>query len=187
MMLESCNKFHSHASFFRYLQYDASSPSSKRKLTPFTLALLEDSGWYKVDYQMAEAVSFGLNAGCGFVEDECIGNKDTDASSMHFFCDGPGFYNRCAPTSRNKAYTRMGASPLCAPAMCDKKKRRVEFEVDGIKHVCHEDFDEIEVKGSSSVVFQCPQIDAFCPEFGCQAACEGKKVCDWSKHTPKCK
>lgn len=37
-----------------------------------TLAMLEDSGWYSVNYHMAENSPFGLGAGCDFVEKECI-------------------------------------------------------------------------------------------------------------------
>jgi hypothetical protein len=40
-----------------------------------TLALLEDSGWYKVDYSKSENMLWGRNRGCEFLEDKCIVKK----------------------------------------------------------------------------------------------------------------
>lgn len=41
-------------------------------ISSLTLAMLEDSGWYNVNYEMAENSPFGLGAGCDFVEKDCI-------------------------------------------------------------------------------------------------------------------
>ncbi len=41
-------------------------------LSPFTLALLEDSGWYKANFTMSRNPSFGHGEGCDFVEKRCI-------------------------------------------------------------------------------------------------------------------
>jgi hypothetical protein len=35
----------------------------------------------------------------------------------------------------------MGAGSVCVPIICNKKKRKVESEVDGMKHVSKKDFD----------------------------------------------
>ena len=35
-------------------------------ISKFTLALLEDSGWYKVDYNKADKFNFAKNSGCDF-------------------------------------------------------------------------------------------------------------------------
>ena len=37
------------------------------KFSIFTMALLEDSGWYKADYNYADEISYGKNEGCDFV------------------------------------------------------------------------------------------------------------------------
>lgn len=36
-----------------------------------TLALMEDSGWYKPNYSMAQPLSWGRNLGCNFVMKSC--------------------------------------------------------------------------------------------------------------------
>jgi hypothetical protein len=44
-------------------------------LSNFTLALFEDSGWYKVDYSKAEIVPWGKDKGCEFLQEKCITKK----------------------------------------------------------------------------------------------------------------
>jgi len=41
-------------------------------LSHLTLALMEDSGWYKANYTMGKIDPFGLGAGCQFVNDKCL-------------------------------------------------------------------------------------------------------------------
>lgn len=41
-------------------------------VSEFTLALLEGTGWYQVDYSKAEAFSWGKNEGCGFLDGPCV-------------------------------------------------------------------------------------------------------------------
>jgi len=43
-------------------------------ISTITLAYFADSGWYQVDLSVAQlAASWGRGAGCGFVEETCIG------------------------------------------------------------------------------------------------------------------
>jgi len=59
--------------------------------TPLTLALLEDSGWYKIDYQRAVPALFGRGAGCGFVKGGCIAEEgDMPLYAKGFFGRGVG-------------------------------------------------------------------------------------------------
>jgi hypothetical protein len=44
------------------------------KFTNFTLALLEDSGWYIVNYSKAQEISWGRNKGCEFFKNNCRSN-----------------------------------------------------------------------------------------------------------------
>ena len=37
----------------------------------FTMALLEDTGWYQVDYSLADKTTFGKDKGCNFVKNTC--------------------------------------------------------------------------------------------------------------------
>jgi leishmanolysin-like peptidase len=47
------------------------SPTSNI-LSHLTLALMEDSGWYKANYTMGGANPWGLGAGCDFIEKPCL-------------------------------------------------------------------------------------------------------------------
>ncbi|XP_026464697.1 leishmanolysin-like peptidase [Ctenocephalides felis] len=55
-----------------------------------TLALMEDSGWYRADYSYAEPLSWGRGLGCDFVMKSCkdwINTKLARSRSIHPFCD----------------------------------------------------------------------------------------------------
>lgn len=59
-------------------------------ISRITLALLEDTGWYAVNYSMAETMSWGKNLGCDFVMKSCkdwISQKTTRGLSIHPFCN----------------------------------------------------------------------------------------------------
>jgi leishmanolysin-like peptidase len=43
-----------------------------------TLALMEDSGWYRANYSMASPLSWGKNLGCNFVMKSCKDWIDTN-------------------------------------------------------------------------------------------------------------
>lgn len=54
-----------------------------------TLALMEDTGWYQVNYNMAEELEWGKNLGCDFVNKSCMEWMDLHpppAQDMHPFC-----------------------------------------------------------------------------------------------------
>ncbi len=69
--------------------------------SPLLLALMEDSGWYKANYEIAENGSFGLNAGCDFVKKDCIVDGNVPEFSEGYFCNdlyGSTSPYRCGPT-----------------------------------------------------------------------------------------
>ena len=76
-------------------------------VSPLSLAVLEDSSWYKANFSAATTPTFGRGAGCGFVEDECISGGNVPDYSQGFFCgrpdEFPGFRSGCDYTHRNKA------------------------------------------------------------------------------------
>ena len=41
-----------------------------------TLALLEDSGWYEVDYSQADRLDYGRGKGCAFLSNTCHGDDE---------------------------------------------------------------------------------------------------------------
>lgn len=66
---EVMNPLPSHYSYFSY----------------FTMAILDDMGWYKVDHSKAERFVYGKDEGCSFVNDKCEDWNDAN-SRKDFFC-----------------------------------------------------------------------------------------------------
>ncbi|XP_050546786.1 leishmanolysin-like peptidase [Daktulosphaira vitifoliae] len=55
-----------------------------------TLALMEDTGWYKANYSLAQDLSWGKNLGCDFVTKSCkqwMDIKRAKGQSIHPFCN----------------------------------------------------------------------------------------------------
>lgn len=56
-------------------------------LSPLTLAIMEDSGWYKVNYENAKLSAFGKGRGCDFVNEPCIVNNQVPEYGEELFCN----------------------------------------------------------------------------------------------------
>eukprot|EP00758_Cryptobia_borreli_P015260 Tbor_TRINITY_DN6005_c0_g1::TRINITY_DN6005_c0_g1_i4::g.10836::m.10836 len=66
-------------------------------LSPITLAVMEDSGHYTVDWSKAEDPKWMYKAGCGVIDDKC----DTDGGGKgKYFCFDRTFVG-CAPDYRS--------------------------------------------------------------------------------------
>jgi len=63
-------------------EYMTSGLVYEMKVTKFTLALLEGTGWYEPNYGYAEPYSWGEGQGCNFLTKSC------SASSFNEFCSG---------------------------------------------------------------------------------------------------
>lgn len=83
-----------------------SQMTGKPVLSGFTLALLQDSGWYKTDLNMTESLEWGHNAGCEFLNKMCDNSfaeycqvKDTLSCSSDFtsklLCQSSIFSDTC--------------------------------------------------------------------------------------------
>ena len=53
-------------------------------LSEFTLALLEDSGWYQVNYYSGGLMRFGKNRGCEFLNTYCLINNKTSFPNEYY-------------------------------------------------------------------------------------------------------
>ena len=78
-------------------------------ISEFTLALLEDSGYYKAKYYTGGLMQFGKNKGCEFIESECINNRKINPNFSNEFYDK--IYNRinqldssCSTGRQSRAY-----------------------------------------------------------------------------------
>eukprot|EP01083_Nonionella_stella_P234103 824257_1 len=57
-------------------------------LSKFTMALMKDSGWYRIDdYSYAQPFYFGSKAGCYFVYGDCIDKEYRYSVYPEFWCD----------------------------------------------------------------------------------------------------
>lgn len=77
-------------------------------VSKLTLALLEDSGWYEVDYSMGEPLFFGKGKGCGFLDTqtctlfgETCDSSDKSSTGCFYdyaymtFCSKDTYMNEC--------------------------------------------------------------------------------------------
>ena len=73
-------------------------PVTEFILSPLTLALLEDSGWYKANYgsEFVKINPFGHGAGCDFVSKKCLIDKGLTIPSYSkgYFCNDQLKLNR---------------------------------------------------------------------------------------------
>ena len=74
--------------------------------TDISMALLEDSGWYKVDYNKAETFTFGKNSGCDFLTKPCMTTKGD-----------PAFPEFCKPDPKGQPILGCSADYM-SPAAC---------------------------------------------------------------------
>ena len=102
-------------------------------LSPLTLALLEDSGWYQVNYEGSQVSPYGFGAGCGFVNDACIIDDAVPSYSTGTFCTDV--------TTVESGEIAAGNNYLCDPShrsinLCDL------FDTDLVSSVHGIEFDE---------------------------------------------
>jgi leishmanolysin-like peptidase len=67
-------------------------------LTPLTLALFDDSGWYISDFSVASVSPFGHGRGCDFVFEDCIVDGEVSEWGKGIFCndlEGSFMEQRC--------------------------------------------------------------------------------------------
>ena len=91
--------------------YMISTDYDETVISDITLALFEDSGWYKVNYYSGGLFRYGKNQGCAFLEEKCI--KNGFANFKHEFCHVPG-KEKCLPgnLSKGKCYLVNYTRPL---------------------------------------------------------------------------
>lgn len=80
----------------RHFVYDTmtSGVIHGRRISEFSLAILEASGWYAPNYQYAEPYFFGQGQGCGFLKNKC----SSSTFNYEEFCKGTA--RGCAPHGR---------------------------------------------------------------------------------------
>jgi len=70
-------------------KFMTASVIKEARFSEFTLALLEGTGWYQVNYSYAEPMTYGRNEGCAFLDTPCM-NKGTKMVNFQEFCSPLG-------------------------------------------------------------------------------------------------
>ena len=84
----------------------SSSYTPEQVISEFTLALLEDSEWYKVNYYTGGLMRFGKNKGCNFLKKDCE-NKHLETNFKYEFCDFlKGNQPTCSSGRQSRAYCK---------------------------------------------------------------------------------
>ena len=78
-------------------------------ISEFTLALLEDIGWYRVNYYTGGLMRYGKHMGCQFINDDCVklnSRNEISPSFLNDFCfeETAGIYGTCSPGRQSKGY-----------------------------------------------------------------------------------
>jgi len=82
--------------------------TEEQVISEFTLALLEDSGYYKANYYTGGLMQYGRNKGCSFLYSKCLGKFGTDSSFENEFFDTITSVNyidpSCSSGRQSRAY-----------------------------------------------------------------------------------
>jgi hypothetical protein len=94
-------------------------------ISAITLGLLEDSGWYQPQYQLADRMEWGSGAGCDFVERNCL--ECAKPTIPQYWCNSVGVAG-CTANHRFKGFcnTMVFDKPIPAPfqyGLGDKPER----------------------------------------------------------------
>jgi hypothetical protein len=92
---------------------------SEQVISEFTLALLEELGWYKIKYYTGGLMKFGKNKGCEFINNDCVNkniiNSNAISSFYNEFCSYDSI-GACSSGRQSRGYCfRNSEKPLEFP------------------------------------------------------------------------
>ena len=74
-------------------------------VSEFTLALLEDSGWYKANYYTGGLMRFGKNKGCDFIRNNCLDSYYNTQFPNEFFDSNETYSPSCSAGRQSRTYS----------------------------------------------------------------------------------
>ena len=74
-------------------------------ISEITLALLEDSGWYKINYFTGGLMRFGKNKGCDFFQKNCLDSYYNTQFENEFFDFNERYSPSCSAGRQSRTYT----------------------------------------------------------------------------------
>jgi hypothetical protein len=108
-----------------------------------SFAVLEDTGWYKIDYSYADPFYWGKDEGCDFFDDKCI---DNEKASFPVFCtENPGADGQNAMCSHDHL----------SQGYCHKVQYSTELPER------YQYFDDPTVGGGSNYTDFCPIVNTY--------------------------
>ncbi|XP_022253400.1 leishmanolysin-like peptidase isoform X1 [Limulus polyphemus] len=143
-----------------------------------TLALMEDTGWYASNYQMAQQFDWGKNLGCDFATKSCkhwIDVRRTRGWSIHPYCDKV----KRDPLETECTDSR-DAVALCNLVQYDRPLRREFQNFDYIPGIPDEDVGKY--GGSVVLADYCPYVQEFTWQSN-DVAVRGSR-CQYGENTP---
>lgn len=130
----------------RFFFTDAMSPIFSSEavslLSPLTVALLKDTGWYDVTFasKYIQNNPFGLGAGCEFLdEDNCIVDDKVPDKFGPYFCDSVTYFNgdgkiskgsetTCDPSHNHVAYCDLFDFSTALPSGVDVMRNNIKSQ-----------------------------------------------------------
>jgi len=76
-------------------------------ISEITLALLEDSGWYKINYYTGGLMRFGKNKGCEFIQNNCLDPNYNTQFENEFFDYNERYSPSCSAGRQSRTYSIM--------------------------------------------------------------------------------
>ena len=74
-------------------------------VSEFTLALLEDSGFYKANYYTGGLMRFGKNKGCDFIQNNCLNSNFSTPFPNEFFDSSEAYTPSCSAGRQSRTYS----------------------------------------------------------------------------------
>ena len=74
-------------------------------ISEITLALLEDTGWYKINYYTGGLMRFGKNRGCAFLENNCLDEYFNTEFNNEFFDLNETMKPSCSTGRQSRTYS----------------------------------------------------------------------------------
>ena len=76
-------------------------------ISEITLALLEDTGWYKINYYTGGLMRFGKNKGCDFLENNCLDGYFFTKFDNEFFDLNEALKPSCSTGRQSRTYSML--------------------------------------------------------------------------------
>ena len=139
-------------------------------ISDITLALFEDSGWYKVDYTKSNLFLWGKNKTCEFFKEDCTGTKADNSNLFSEFCSKPNadvcsFHNIFRGSCKVKEYN--AELPISERHFTNNKLGGVDMLVDKCPIAIETRNGQNYYGGSCRVGKKNNKHEKVCPECSC--------------------